>query len=171
MNDLKFKELRQANVARLASSKYRICEETWQHAHWVQALVGEVGEMANILKKVDRGDYPLMIALPDIAKELADIQCYLDILAFKLGIDLGAATVAKFNEVSDRIGSLVKLQTEPVETILGYTKDGKPIYPCEPDRIYTAAVISCARCHKVISGMGGPMAKALCPDCWEAAGL
>ncbi|KPW58693.1 MazG nucleotide pyrophosphohydrolase domain protein [Pseudomonas caricapapayae] len=114
MNNLKFQELRQANVKRLASSKYKLCEQNWQPAHWMNALTGEVGECANIIKKVDRGDYSLESALPNIARELADIQCYLDILAFKLGIDLGDATISKFDEVSERIGSPIRLG-EPVK--------------------------------------------------------
>jgi len=109
MSELRFQQLREANVLRLASSKYKLCEQNWQPAHWMNALTGEVGECANIIKKVDRGDYTLESALPNIARELADIQCYLDILAFKLGIDLGAATVSKFDEVSERIGSSVRL--------------------------------------------------------------
>lgn len=113
---LSFQKLRQANVKRLASSKYKLCEQNWQPAHWMNALTGEVGECANIIKKVDRGDYSLESALPNIARELADIQCYLDILAFKLGIDLGAATVSKFDEVSERIGSPIRLG-EPAQEI------------------------------------------------------
>ncbi|WP_225982980.1 MULTISPECIES: MazG-like family protein [Pseudomonas syringae group] len=109
LDGLSFQQLRQANVKRLASSKYKLCEQNWQPAHWMNALTGEVGECANIIKKVDRGDYSLEAALPNIARELADIQCYLDILAFKLGIDLGAATVSKFDEVSERIGSPIRL--------------------------------------------------------------
>jgi hypothetical protein len=42
-------------------------------------------------------------ARPAIGKELADVQTYLDILAFQCGVDLGDATVEKFNEVSDRV--------------------------------------------------------------------
>lgn len=119
MSKLTFQQLRDANVERLSSSKYKLCEQNWQPAHWVQALVGEVGEAANILKKVDRGDFELKSVLPEIAKELADIQCYLDILAHKLGVDLGDATVGKFNEVSKRIGSDVRLPTgRPVGSVL-----------------------------------------------------
>lgn len=55
--------------------------------------------------------------------------------------------------------------------ILGYLPGGKRIHPCREDTIYTAAVISCCGCHKVIRGMGGPMDRALCPDCWKAAGI
>lgn len=109
MYRLTFDDLRTANTERIKSSKYRICEEQWTPAHWMQATVGELGELANLLKKVDRGDFPLEQAKTEVAKELADVQTYLDILALKLGVDLGQATIDKFNEVSERIGSPVRL--------------------------------------------------------------
>ncbi len=99
---LSIQALTDALVARRHDTKR---SEDWTAADWMTALVGEVGEAANFLKKVRRGDYPLHSALPDIAKELADVQCYLCLMADALGIDLTAATIAKFNEVSERIGS------------------------------------------------------------------
>ncbi len=42
-------------------------------------------------------------------KELADIQIYLDILAFRLGINLGKAVIKKFNEVSERINVPIRI--------------------------------------------------------------
>lgn len=108
-NGLSFNTLRSANEQRIKSSKYEKCERDWTTAHWLQATVGELGELANIMKKVDRGDFTLDAARSDIAKELADVQTYLDILAMKLGIDLGMATKDKFNEVSKRIGSRVHI--------------------------------------------------------------
>lgn len=51
--------------------------------------------------------------------------------------------------------------------ILGYLPNGQRIHPLEEGRIYTAAVISCAGCHTIIRGMGGPMQGAVCPKCWE----
>ncbi len=104
---LTFNTLRGANERRIKDSKYKKCEAEWTPAHWMQATMGELGELANILKKVDRGDFTLKEVKVDIANELADVQTYLDILAFKLGIDLGRATTAKFNAVSKRIGSRV----------------------------------------------------------------
>lgn len=112
---LTFNALRAANAERIGSSKYRRCEEAWTPAHWMQATVGELGELANLLKKVDRGDFGLDEVLPDVRRELADVQTYLDILALKLGVDLGAATIDKFNEVSERIGSHVRLAPAPDE--------------------------------------------------------
>lgn len=110
---LTFNALRAANAERIGSSKYRICEEQWTPAHWMQATVGELGELANLLKKVDRGDFPFEQVKAEVAKELADVQTYLDILALKLGVDLGQATIDKFNEVSERIGSHVRLGEQP----------------------------------------------------------
>lgn len=106
-NGLSFNTLREANIERLPASKYHRCESEWTPAHWMQATLGELGELANLLKKVDRGDFTLESVREDVAKELADVQTYLDILAYKLDVDLGAATRAKFNEVSERIGSPV----------------------------------------------------------------
>jgi len=105
-NGLTFNTLRQANVLRASRAEaYRECETKWTHAHWMQALMGEVGELANFLKKVDRGDFPIESISSDIANEIADIQTYLDLLANHLNVDLGEATASKFNLVSKRIGA------------------------------------------------------------------
>ena len=69
MSGLTFNVLRRANELRLASPKYARCEDEWLPAHWMQATVGELGELANIMKKVDRGDFTLNEARADIAKE------------------------------------------------------------------------------------------------------
>lgn len=114
---LTFKELRKANQARLPHFKNaqgksyhnKTDGEEWTVDQWFKAVVGELGEFANISKKFDRGDMHENDFKFLAAKELADVQCYLDILALRLGIDLGEATREKFNEVSERVGSSVKL--------------------------------------------------------------
>lgn len=108
MSSLSFAALRRANVERFPLFKDRHganahCEN-WTPAQCLQALVGEVGEYANFRKKFERGDITQDEFLHAAAKELADVQTYLDILALVLGIDLGQATIDKFNEVSSRIG-------------------------------------------------------------------
>jgi len=108
MNSLKFSEFRDKNVERLSNKSYEKCE-SWIYAQWIQAIVGELGELANILKKVDRGDYEIRDVEQKIAYEIADTVTYIDILSHKLDIDLGQAIVDKFNIVSDRIGSNIKL--------------------------------------------------------------
>lgn len=114
---LTFTQLREANLQRLPVFKNSKGEPAhsepdgsdWSDAEWLQAVLGELGEYANVRKKLQRGDYSREEAKPMMAKELADVQIYLDILAFRLGIDLGEATRAKFNEVSDRVGCDIKL--------------------------------------------------------------
>ena len=53
------------------------------------------------------------------------------------------------------------------DEILGYYKDGKPIYETKRGYIYTAAVISCDKCRTIIRGMGGPAFGSLCAPCYE----
>lgn len=93
MNDLTFAQLREANIKRLPlfkNSKGEIAHpepdgSDWSHEEWLEALLGELGEFANIHKKVRRGDRTLEDARQDLAYELADTVIYLDILAFRIG--------------------------------------------------------------------------------------
>lgn len=114
---LTFKDLRLANIERLPV--FKNCHgktahskpdgSDWSPAQWLQAMVGELGEYANIRKKFERGDIDAITFHKLASKELADVQIYLDILALQLNIDLGAATVQKFNEVSQRVGCSIVL--------------------------------------------------------------
>lgn len=81
----------------------------WSFGEWMCALAGEVGEAANIIKKIKRGDVTLAEVAQDLAGELADIQIYLDLLALQAGVDLGDATITKFNQVSLRVHATVML--------------------------------------------------------------
>ncbi len=129
-SSLTFRALREANIARLPEFKNangRPAHEEedgsdWSPAQWLQAVVGELGEYANIRKKFERGDIDLEEFKELSWKELADVQCYLDILARRCldsseeihptGIDLGQAVIDKFNLISERVGSTVRLGTE-----------------------------------------------------------
>lgn len=51
--------------------------------------------------------------------------------------------------------------------ILGYTKEGGPIFPTVSGMVYTACVISCSSCGLYIRGMGGPKRGAMCVSCYE----
>lgn len=124
---ISFDDLRQANKWRLPQFKNKHGQSAhsmpdgsdWSPAQWLQALVGELGEFANIRKKFERGDLSFAQYAIEAEKELADVQTYLDLLALRCldqpgkpdphGVNLGAATMNKFNEVSKRVGSTVCL--------------------------------------------------------------
>lgn len=76
------------------------------------AVLGELGELANVMKKVRRGDMTQAKAHQLIADELADVQTYLDILAMRLGVNLGKATIDKFNRVSMRVKAKVFIRED-----------------------------------------------------------
>lgn len=91
----------------------------WTPADWMQALVGELGEYANVRKKYQRGDLTAEQFAKEAAKELADVQLYLVLLARRAldvpgrahprGVDLSQAVVDKFNEVSRRFDCPLRL--------------------------------------------------------------
>jgi len=111
---LTFEELLIANVERLPH--FKNCHgdpahslpdgSDWSPNDWMTAVAGEVGEAANLLKKFRRGDmsWDNEEHVEDLAGELADVQCYLSLLAFRCGIDLAEATIRKWNAISERIG-------------------------------------------------------------------
>ena len=119
-NGLTFNTLRGGNIARLPEFRNanggrahsKDDGSDWSPAQWLQAVVGELGEYANMRKKVERGDFTMDEARPKIADELADVVIYLDILAFQLGVDLGEAVMGKWNRTSERVGSKIRLAAD-----------------------------------------------------------
>lgn len=102
-------DLRIANLHRLQFFHNKHGELThpegvkgWTPAEWLEALVGEMGELSNVIKKVRRGDLKIEDVKKDIEDEFADIMTYLDLWAASLDVDLSKATINKWNEVSDR---------------------------------------------------------------------
>jgi hypothetical protein len=121
MSNLTFDTLRKANFTRNPLFKNNhgvVCHfsadgSEWTPAQWLQAMIGELGEYANKRKKFERGDLTFDEFEKEARKELADVQIYLDILAARCldskdahptGVNLGQATMDKFNEVSVRTG-------------------------------------------------------------------
>jgi NTP pyrophosphatase (non-canonical NTP hydrolase) len=112
LTPLGFDVLRKANMKRIPTFKNRRGEfchnedgSDWSPAQWLQAVLGELGEYANFRKKFERGDFDEEEFKKEAGKELADVITYLDILSFRLGIDLGQAVLNKFNEISHRVES------------------------------------------------------------------
>jgi NTP pyrophosphatase (non-canonical NTP hydrolase) len=133
---LTFNALRGANEARLPQFKDKQGNKAhdrddgsdWTPAEWLDAAMGELGELASELKSARRGDYgpEAKAVLRDrqpasdmpknvkrqIAKEVADVVIYLDLFCKQFDIDMGAAVQDKFNEVSERVGSNVVLEND-----------------------------------------------------------
>lgn len=74
----------------------------WNAEKWTLAVCGELGELANKLKDVDRGDITLEDALPDLRKECVDIVTYAFHLMSSLGGNMEEELIKKFNIVSYR---------------------------------------------------------------------
>lgn len=84
--------------------------EPWTGADWSNAMCGEAGEAANVVKKLRRHETGMPDRIPRselvamLADELGDVVAYADLLARHYGIDLGEAVADKFNRVSEREG-------------------------------------------------------------------
>jgi NTP pyrophosphatase (non-canonical NTP hydrolase) len=86
----------------------------WNGADWSNAMCGEAGELANVVKKLRRlecASHTNLVGGADrddlmekLADEMGDVVAYLDLLATFYGIDLAEAVKDKFNRVSERQG-------------------------------------------------------------------
>lgn len=100
---MNFDTLRRANVQRCETAFHPLND--WSPTDWACALAGEAGEVCNAVKKLKRGDG----GRTEIANEIADTIIYADLLAAALGIDLGEAVRIKFNQVSTRVSSDIRI--------------------------------------------------------------
>lgn len=125
MSDLSFKELRDINVLRCEQSFFPL--SAWNGSDWGNAIAGETGEACNVIKKLRRAEInPAIkaeVTVNDLAKELADIVLYADLTAAAYGIDLGLAVAKKFNEVSVRVDSELKLPVPPETLFVFFRHD------------------------------------------------
>ena len=106
------------------------CEEylhplnSWLPSQWSNAIAGEVGETCNLTKKLDRLLDPSMKInmnkpqdlnksnlIERIKQELGDVVIYADLLATRLGLDLGDCVKESFNNKSHELG-LFKIKIE-----------------------------------------------------------
>lgn len=105
---LTFGAFREANVRRCLKW-HPAGIGSWSPSDWLTAITGELGELASLVKmrNRERDGLPGNKFSPtqkQIADEIADVLTYLDLFATAVGVDLGAAAVEKFNEVSERVG-------------------------------------------------------------------
>lgn len=66
------------------------------------SLLGELGEVSNIVKKVVRGDFLLEDKKAEIAEEMADMFIYMMKLSYQMGIDLESACLEKIKKNQER---------------------------------------------------------------------
>lgn len=72
--------------------------------HYALGMCGEVGELANLVKKVNRGDMDWEDAKMEIGEEMADVLTYLLNLAEDMDIDLEAEWASKRRQNELRFG-------------------------------------------------------------------
>src|SRR5579864_9491389 len=80
---------------------------SWSLSDWMTATAGELGEAANIIKKLNRvrDGIPGNTETPEelkakLADEFADVVIYLDLMAQAAGLDLEEIRDAKFAKTS-----------------------------------------------------------------------
>jgi NTP pyrophosphatase (non-canonical NTP hydrolase) len=118
--DLTFRRVSAVNAKRAARwhRGFPNHEDGWTGADWSNAMCGEAGEAANIVKKIRRIDISIQQAEqknhPDeaymamlrqkLATEIGDTFIYLDLLAQFYGLKMEKCVAETFNRVSDREG-------------------------------------------------------------------
>lgn len=112
-SDLTFAEFSRVNKERASTWHPGFPDEdSWSIADWSNAMCGEAGEAANVVKKLRRIETSVQgavdpnwdVLIQKLADEIGDVFAYLDLLATKCGIGLVDAAVSKFNRISEREG-------------------------------------------------------------------
>jgi NTP pyrophosphatase (non-canonical NTP hydrolase) len=109
--DLTFKEFSELNRLRCEDPNgFNHKLDSWSLSDWMTALTGEVGEAANLVKKLNRirDGVPGNKGVTEkelqafLADELADVYIYLDLLVMRLGLNMDDIIVSKFNATSQQ---------------------------------------------------------------------
>jgi len=130
--NLSFEQLRQANIARgaqwdrkaahiddLAFRAMELGGEAGEAVEAMLCMLKSVGKAQNVAKKLVRdlegraGGMKMDEARAALAEELGDVVICADRVAEVLGINLGAATLAKFNKTSRKHGLIELLSADP----------------------------------------------------------
>lgn len=103
-------------LQRLRDLNTRRCTEAFKHTpgdwsimEWGCAAAGEMGELCNVLKKIQRqsqgisGSRILGDGKAEVAREAADVVIYLDLLLSQFDLLLEDAVRLKFNETSLKV--------------------------------------------------------------------
>lgn len=109
---MNLKEFSQMNLERSESPNgFNHQLGLWSLSDWFTAVLGELGEAANVAKKLNRvrdgipGNDETEQQLKDnLARELADTFIYLDLLCQSVGVDLSEIVPKVFDAKSKKIG-------------------------------------------------------------------
>lgn len=92
---------------------------SWSTSDWFTAVMGELGEAANVAKKLNRyrdgipGNKEAEAALRDkLRQEIGDTFVYLDLLCQSLGFNVGDAAIEVFNAKSDELGCPIRMKAD-----------------------------------------------------------
>lgn len=107
-----FDEFSHVNRVRCESpSGFNHALNGWSASDWMTAIMGELGEAANVVKKLNRvrdgipGNRESESELRDkLRREIGDTFVYLDLLAQSLGFKIGDAAIEVFEAKSREIG-------------------------------------------------------------------
>ncbi|MFT4129930.1 MazG-like family protein [Labrys sp. (in: a-proteobacteria)] len=114
-NALTLGALRAANIAR--NVEWDIGGEKLSATFRTTELAGEVGEICNVVKKLEReriGVRGSRDTIEHLAEEIADGIITLDLVAMHYGIDAERAVIGKFNRTSEANGLQTRLSSWPV---------------------------------------------------------
>ena len=122
-NSMTFQRFSALNHARCRDG-FKHDPAAWSASDWMVATMGELGEAANVLKKLNRerdgikGNTTTADVLREkLASELADTFIYLDLMSQALGIDLESAVRRTFDAKSREIGYPHLIDRDLPETV------------------------------------------------------
>ena len=102
------REFDERHASKFEWSQRASSENTQPLLYVALALAGEIGELANVVKKLERGDITYEQALVQAEDEAADVLIYLLKLSYQTGIDLEAAFINKQRANEVRFAALAK---------------------------------------------------------------
>ncbi len=119
---MNLKEFSKLNLQRCTSPQaFNHALDSWSPAEWTNAIAGELGEAANLTKKLLRHrdgvagnvkaeDQDIESLKRRAVRELADVVIYADLAVQALGFDLSDEVRAAFNEKSEQLGCGIKVE-------------------------------------------------------------
>lgn len=113
---LDFNEFSTTNLRRCTSANgFNHALDSWSPSEWTNAICGELGEAANLTKKISRHDQGIRgnvkpedqnrdVLQQRAIDEIADVIIYADLAIQRLGGNTMQAVRDKFNRKSEQIG-------------------------------------------------------------------